>query len=243
MNNQQLIKSAHIWFLALFLVCGLLVIAGKAGIQNQNQNSNQNSNSNSNSNSNRAQNSNENRSANRNTRATGEQAGMATLSSQDRKFLMDAAMGGMMEVELGRIAAQQGASEGVKQFGQRMVDDHTKANTELMSIASAKGITLPTTLEEKHRQEVTKLSAMSGADFDRAYIKKMVSDHNKKVSTFEKESTKGDDPDLKAFASKTLPTVQEHLQMARALSGSQGGNSNSSGNRNSNSNNSNSNRP
>lgn len=246
MNNQQLIKSAHIWFLALFLVCGLLVIAGKAGmrIQDQNQNSNQNSNSNSNSNSNRAQNSNENR-ANQNTGATGEQAGMASMSSQDRKFVMDAAMGGMMEVELGRIAAQQGASEGVKQFGQRMVDDHSKANTELMSLASSKGITLPTALDDKQRREVTKLSAMSGAEFDRAYIKRMVSDHKKKLSTFERESTRGVDPDLKAFASKTLPTVQEHLQMANALEGSQGSNSNSSGNRNSNSNsnNSNSNRP
>ena len=98
-----------------------------------------------------------------------------------------------------------------------MVDDHSKANTELMSLASSKGVTLPTALDEKHQKEVTKLSAMSGAEFDRAYSKMMLSDHNKDVSEFEKQSTKGTDPDLKAFASKTLPTLQEHLQMAKAL--------------------------
>jgi putative membrane protein len=158
---------------------------------------------------------------------------MANMSSQERDFLMDAAMGGMMEVELGRVAAQQAASEGVKQFGQRMVDDHSKANTELMTLATSKGITLPTELDAKHREHVTKLSAMSGAEFDRAYMNMMVSDHNKDVAAFEKESTKGGDPDLKAFATKTLPTLKEHQQMAKALHG-QGGNSNRNSNGNSN---------
>ena len=115
-----------------------------------------------------------------------------------------------------------------------------------MSLASSKGMTLPTALDEKHQKDVTKLSAMSGAEFDRAYSKMMLSDHTKDVKEFEKQSTKGGDPDLKAFASKTLPTLQEHLQMARNLEGNQRGNSNSNsgGSRNSNSNsNSNSNRP
>src|SRR5829696_3691465 len=138
MSNQQLIKSAHVWALAVILAGGLWAVAGKAGIRIQEQNSNQNSNSS--PNANRSQNDNANRAGNRNTRAndnaTGEQTGMANMTSQDRNFLMDAAMGGMMEVELGRIAAQQGASDAVKQFGQRMVDDHSKANTELMSLAS-----------------------------------------------------------------------------------------------------------
>jgi len=232
MSNQQLIKSAHISFLVLLLACGLWAVAGKAGTQDQNSNQN----SNSNANSSRSQNRNANRSANRNMGATGEQTGMANMSAQDRDFLMDAAMGGMMEVELGRVAAQQAASAGVKQFGQRMVDDHSKANTELASLASSKGITLPTELDQKNREHVTKLSAMSGAEFDRAYMNMMVSDHNKDVAAFEKESTKGGDPDLKAFAAKTLPTLKEHQQMAKALHGTQGGNSNSnrSSNRNSN---------
>src|SRR5215212_2978610 len=214
MSNQQLIKSAHIWALTVLLACGLLAMAGKAGVMSQSQNSNQNGNSNGNSNTgtenqnttgNANQTSNANRTGNRNsgtTGATGEQAGMGTLSSRDRDFLMDAAMGGLMEVELGRIAAQQGASDAVKQFGQRMVTDHSQANTELMTLASSKGITLPTAMDDKHQKAVTKLSAMSGAEFDRAYSKMMLSDHNKDVNEFERQSTRGTDPDLKAFASK-----------------------------------------
>ena len=235
MSNQQLVKSAHIWFLAAILMCGVWAIAGKADINSHDQNSNQNSNSNSNSNANtsRSQNRNANRS-NRNSSATGEQAGMANLSSGDRDFLMDAAMGGLMEVELGRVAAQQGTSEAVKQFGQRMVDDHSKANQELMTLATSKGITLPTTLDDKHREHVTKMSAMSGADFDREYSKMMLSDHRKDVSEFEKESTRGTDADLKAFATKTLPTLKEHLKMAEALPGAKGGGGNMKGNSNSN---------
>jgi len=238
MSNQQLIKSAHIWALTVLLAFGLLAIAGKAGMRIQDQNSNQNGNSNS---SGTSQNRNANRTANRNsgtTGATGEQAGMGTLSSRDRDFLMDAAMGGLMEVELGRIAAQQGASDAVKQFGQRMVTDHSQANTELMTLASSKGITLPTAMDDKHQKAVTKLSAMSGADFDRAYARMMLNDHTKDVNEFERHSTKGTDPDLKAFAGKTLPTLQEHLQMARALpgnEGNQGGNANTGGSGNMNS--------
>lgn len=236
MNNQQLVKHAHLWLLAVIIACGLVFIVVKAGVRIDDQNSNQNSNSN----ANRTQNRNSNRAGNRNsqnTGASGEQAGMANMSSQDRDFIMDAAMGGMEELELGRVAAQKGMSDAVKQFGQRMVDDHSKANSELMSLASSKGITLPTTLDEKHQKDVTKLSAMSGAEFDRAYSKMMLSDHNKDVAEFEKQSTKGADSDLKAFASKTLPTLQEHLQMAKALPDNQ---RSTNSNRNSNSN---SNRP
>ena len=238
MSNKKLIKSAHVWALAVILAGGCWAITGKAGSGGQEQNSNQNSNT-SNSNANRSQNS--NRSANRNMRgnsnATGERAGMGNMTSQDHDFIMDAAMGGMMEVELGRVAAEKGMSDAVKQFGQRMVDDHSKANSELMSLASSKGMTLPTELDAKHRDQVTKFSAMSGAELDREYTKMMVSDHRKDVSEFEKESTRGTDADLKAFASKTLPTLQEHLRMAEALPGAKGGGGNMKGNSN------NSNRP
>lgn len=237
MTNEQLIKSAQVWFVAIILACGIWAIAGKAGVTSQEQNSNQNSNSNSNSstrNANRSQNMNRSNRNSNTTGATGEQTGMGSMSSADRDFIMEAAMGGMMEVELGRVATQQGSSEAVKQFGQRMVDDHSKANQELMSLASSKGITLSTTMDEKHHKDMMKLQAMTGADFDRAYSKMMLSDHKKDVSAFEKQSTKGADPDLKAFASKTLPTLQEHLQMANALPANQRGsnrNSNSNSNR------------
>jgi predicted outer membrane protein len=181
MTNQQLIKSAHIWALTVLLACGLLAVAGEAGVTIQSQNQNQNGNANGNGNSNTAnanqnqntgnanqnqnqntgsanqnqnQNGNTNTAGNRNagtTGATGTQTGMANMSSQDRNFLMNAAMDGLMEVELGRMATQQGASDAVKQFGQRMVDDHTKSNTELITLATSKGMTLPTALEEKHQ--------------------------------------------------------------------------------------------
>lgn len=242
MTNKELIRSGQLVALAVLLACGLWV-AGKAAIHmktqntNQNQNQNQNSNQNTNTaNANRSQNQNGNRNSGSGG-ATGTQTGMRNMSSQDRNFIMDAAMGGMMEVELGRLAAQQASSEAVKQFGQRMVDDHSRANTQLMSIAQSKGITLPTELDEKHRQHVTKMSAMTGPEFDRAYMRMMVNEHQKDVSNFEKQSNRGADPDLKTFASTTLPTLQEHLQMARTLDGSQrGGNNNNNRNNNGNSN-------
>lgn len=246
MTNRQLIKSAHIWALTAVFALGLWAVAGKAGItQDPNQNQNQNGNSNGNSNtgnSNRMQN--DNRSGNRNT--GGAQGSQVAMSSQDRNFVMDAAMGGMMEVELGRLAVQNGASDAVKQFGQRMVDDHSKANQELMSVASSKGMTLPTALDEKHQKEVTKLSGMTGAEFDRAYAKRMMQDHEKDVKEFERQSTRGADPDIRAFATRTLPTLQEHLQMVRQLPGNEGrgsGNSNSGGGSRNSNNNGNSNRP
>jgi putative membrane protein len=218
MSNKQLIRSAHIWALAVLLVCGVWAIAGKAGIRNQEQNSNQNS-----SNANSSQNANKSNRNSKNNNAMGEQTGMANMAAQDHNFLMDAAMGGMLEVELGRMATTQGASDAVKQFGQRMVDDHGKANQELMSLAQSKGITLPTEIDEKHKKDVTKLSALSGAEFDREYGKMMLSDHRKDVSEFEKQSTRGTDADLKAFATKTLPTLKEHLKMAESLPGAKAG--------------------
>ena len=233
MSNKQLIKSAHVWALAAILAGGCWAITAKAGIGGQEQNSNQNS----------------NRSANRNMRgnsnATGERAGMGSMTSQDHDFIMDAAMGGMMEVELGRVAAEKGMSDAVKQFGQRMVDDHSKANQELMSLARGKGITLPTTIDEKHQKEMTKFSSLSGAEFDREYTKMMVSDHRKDVSEFEKQSTRGTDAALKAFATKTLSTLREHLHMAEALPDAKtsGGAMNSNSNRNRNGNSNNSNQP
>jgi putative membrane protein len=163
-----------------------------------------------------AQNSNSSATANdnRDAHAGHKMAGMTA----DAKFAMEAAMGGMAEVELGRIAAQKGASDEVRQFGQRMVDDHSKANEQLMQVASSKGWTLPTALDAKHQAEMQKMSALSGEAFDKAYVKMMVKDHKKDVAEFQKESTRGADPDVKAFATATLPTLQEHLQMIQRIS-------------------------
>ena len=240
MRNQQLIKSAQIWFVAVLLACGLVAMAANARITIVGQqNSNQNSNSNS-SNENKAQNSNAN---NTNSGASGERTAMGAMNSKDRDFVVEAAMGGMMEVELGRWATQKSTNDAVKQFGRRMADDHAKANTELMSLAASKGITLPTELDAKHRAEITKLLRLSGEEFDRAYSKLMLSDHTKDVAAFEKQSTKGADPDIKAFATSTLPTLQEHLTLAKALPGNEKTNSNMNSNSNSNMNSNSNTRP
>jgi len=138
-----------------------------------------------------------------------------TVSAADKKFATGAAQGGLAEVELGQLAAQKGQSDKVKQFGQRMVDDHTSANKELKSVAQKNNITLPTSINAKDQALKDKLSGLSGAEFDRAYMTSMVKDHQKDISEFQKEANSGSNADLKGFAARTLPTLQEHLRMAR----------------------------
>jgi putative membrane protein len=145
-------------------------------------------------------------------------AGHDASEMADHRFAMEAAMGGLMEVELGRLAAEKGASDEVRQFGQRMVDDHTKANQDLMQVASGKGMMLAAAPDPKHQSETQKLSALSGERFDREYVKMMVKDHRKDVAEFQKEAARGADPDLKSFAARTLPTLQEHLRMIQRIS-------------------------
>lgn len=147
-----------------------------------------------------------------------------TSGSADQQFMMKAAQGGMAEVQLGQLAKDHASSQAVKDFGQNMVDDHTKANDELKDLASRKNVTLPTSVDAKDQATIDRLSKLNGAAFDRAYMRDMVSDHKKDIAEFEKESNSGSDPDVKAWASKTLPTLQHHLQMAtdthRQVSGS-----------------------
>ena len=144
--------------------------------------------------------------------------GSMQLSSQDEKFIMDAAKGGMMEVEMGRIAAQKASSADVKSFGQRMVTDHGKANDQLKQIAAQKGVTLPTALPADMRKEMDKVSKLSGAEFDKMYMSHMLKDHHKDISEFEKEASKGADSSVKSFAQTTLPTLREHLNRLWAAS-------------------------
>jgi putative membrane protein len=139
------------------------------------------------------------------------------VSKGDRSFIMDAANDGLAEVELGKIAQQNAASEEVKKFGQRMADDHSKANKELEPIAAKLGVTLPTAPSGKHAHMVKELSKKQGAKFDREYAEDMVKDHKKAVKLFEKQSQKADAEELRQFAAKTLPTLQEHLKMAEDL--------------------------
>jgi putative membrane protein len=144
------------------------------------------------------------------------------LTSKDQKFVREAAQGGLAEVELGKLAAEKASSDQVKKFGQRMADDHSKANDELKELASKNGIQLPTDLDSKDKALKDRLSKMSGSDFDKAYMQSMVKDHKKDVADFRKESTSGSNNDVKQFATQTLPTLEEHLKQAQSISPSAG---------------------
>ena len=152
------------------------------------------------------------------------QPGMSNDTTQtkvkvdDKKFLQDAAMGGISQVAMGKLAAEKGSSDAVKQYGQKMVDDHSKANDELKQVAGAQSITIPDTLDSKHQSRIDKLSKLSGAAFDKAYTKAQVKDHEEDVRAFQDEAQNGNNAAVKDFANKTLPTLQEHLTMAKDLS-------------------------
>jgi putative membrane protein len=111
-----------------------------------------------------------------------------------------------------------GPAIGGEERAQRMVDDHSKANDELMQLATTKGMAVPKEMKKIHRDMIDKLSKSSGAAFDKAYVDEMVKDHVKDVSAFRKEAKEGKDPEVKAWASKTLPTLEDHLKMVRDLS-------------------------
>ncbi|RYZ18592.1 MAG: DUF4142 domain-containing protein [Chitinophagaceae bacterium] len=135
----------------------------------------------------------------------------------DHEFLVEAASGGLMEVELGQLASQNAASADVKQFGQMMVTDHTKANNELKTLAASKNVTIPSTPGEDHQEHINEVKAKTGADFDKAYMRMMVEDHQEDVNEFEEAANKASDPEIKAFAAKHVPILRQHLQQAQAI--------------------------
>ena len=140
----------------------------------------------------------------------------ASIPAADKAFVEKAAVGGLAEVSMGKMAQEKGSSDQVKQFGARMVEDHSKANDDLKQVASSKGITLPTDLDAKHKAKIDKMQKLSGAQFDRAYMDDMVADHKEDVAEFKKQASSGKDSDVKAFAAKTLPTLEDHLKMAQS---------------------------
>src|SRR4030095_15116416 len=138
------------------------------------------------------------------------------LSKDESTFVKEAAEGGMMEVQLGKLAQEKAGDEKAKQFGKKMDQDHSKVNDELKKIAADKGVQLSTDLDKKHKAKVDKLTKLSGADFDKQYMDAMVSDHKEDIKKFQRIADKGKDADLKQFASQTLPTLKEHLQLAES---------------------------
>jgi putative membrane protein len=149
------------------------------------------------------------------TTTTG-QTGIAVVAD-DAKFAVDAANGGMTEIELSKLALDKAMNTKVKEFANMMVMDHSKAGDELKAIAATKNITLPATVNEDSKKALTDLAALKGADFDKAYVDKMVADHKATVDLFESESKNSKDADLKAFADKTLPTIKGHLEHINAI--------------------------
>jgi putative membrane protein len=147
-------------------------------------------------------------------------ADAAKKITSDRDFVSEAASGGMAEVKLGELAQTNAGSPQIRKFGEQMVEDHGRANKELMALLQKKGMAMPSKeLPQKMQECYDRLSKLKGAEFDQAYIKDMLKDHKQDVAVFEYVAKNGQDADLRAFAIKTLPTLREHLQKVKELAG------------------------
>ena len=147
------------------------------------------------------------------------QAGQAAaVTGADATFLKKAADGGMAEVSLAKLAQEKASNADVKSFAAKLEKDHSQANDDLKELASKKSITLPTEPSKNHKALHDKLAKLSGAEFDKAYVAAMLEDHQKDVREFSRVASSNGDADVKALASKTLPTLKEHLQQAQDLS-------------------------
>lgn len=142
---------------------------------------------------------------------------LGSKSDDDAEFAVEAADGGLLEVELGSLALTKASSNEVKKFAQMMVDEHTKANNELKALAQQKNITLPTVMSNEHQKKYDDLNKKSGADFDKDYIDLMVRDHKDDIDEFEDQAKDGEDAELKSWASGKVPTLRHHLQEAERI--------------------------
>ena len=142
----------------------------------------------------------------------------STAVFDDTKFAVAAANGGLLEVQLGKLAQKKALSPKVIEFATMMVNDHSKANKELMAIAGTKTITLPAILDNKTQKDYDDMAKLSKSDFEKAYTDYMVKDHKEDIEEFKKEANDGKDAELKAFASKHVPILEHHLQMAQQAS-------------------------
>jgi putative membrane protein len=141
----------------------------------------------------------------------------APITSTERQFIMDAARGSMVEVQLGNLAAQKASGNEVKQFGEQLATSHSQLGQKLQQLASNLNITLPQDLDTEQRNLVSSLEKLSGKAFDREFVKAMVNDHVKDISEFERAASQATNPEIKQFVSEALPTLREHLKTAREL--------------------------
>ena len=154
----------------------------------------------------------------------------AKLNAADKKAIMDMAMSNMAEVEMGKMAQDKSQSADVKAFGQKMVEDHGKALTEVQTLAQAKGVTLPTELDAKHKAMGAKLGKMNGDAFDKAYTRQGgVAAHKETLAKLQKASKSVKDADVKGQVDKMIPVVQEHLKHAEQVASAKTGSTGASG--------------
>jgi putative membrane protein len=143
--------------------------------------------------------------------------GKTIMDDNTKDFANKSATGGIAEVELGKLAEQKATSSKVKDFGKMMVEDHTLLNSNFETIASKKGMELPTSVTDDQRKDIDNLSKKSGKDFDKAYVDMMIEDHKKDISEFKDAEGKVADNDLKDFITSTLPTIQKHLNAIQTI--------------------------
>ena len=144
-------------------------------------------------------------------------AAAAALSSDDKSFFTNATQGGMLEIALAQVAQKNGSTPDIKAFAAMMLSDHGKSNDQLSGLAGKKGMIVPAQLDSDKKSKVDDMSKLNGVAFDKKYASDMVEDHEGDVKDFQKASTGLSDPDLKAFAMSTLPTLQHHLEMAKEM--------------------------
>lgn len=139
--------------------------------------------------------------------------------TSDQHFVNDAAIGGLAEVQLGKLAMDKGTTDAVKSLGQRLMRDHQQLNTQLQQVAGKSRLQVPAALDAKHQKMVQEFQQLSGARFDRKFLQDQVKDHEKDIAQFEAAAKSAKDPALRDFAERSLPTLREHLKMAQAALG------------------------
>lgn len=135
----------------------------------------------------------------------------------DKKFLKETALDGMTEIELGKLAAQKSSNPQVKQFAQQMIEDYTASGRAILRIARDEQVEIPKTIDSRHQARVDRLAKLSGRPFDRAYIQDENRQHHQDLKEFTKASQGGNDPNLKTFATETLPSLEDHLTTLKSL--------------------------
>lgn len=156
-------------------------------------------------------------SANKAKMESNQQPSLIATDEASANFLVDAANGGMAEVQLGEVAIRKASDSRVKAYGTMMVQDHSMANDKVKNFASQRNVTLPDTTSNEKKKDMDNVMEKTGADFDKAFIKRMVNDHESTIKLFEKASEKVSDPEIKTFVDNTLPKLKMHLDSAKAI--------------------------